>query len=159
MKKNSLSLSLPKWVHDFLEKYEFPLVSPEERMRFVLDLTLQNIERATGGPFGAAVFERNSGKLVSVGLNVVLKQSCSVAHAEMMAIMLAQQELGTLLEPGEKNKELLHTLYVFLKNNQKLEKTMNDLSLSIGGMKYRIGKMKRCLKRTLKTQPQPPIFC
>jgi sugar diacid utilization regulator len=72
---------------------------------------------------------------------------------------VAQQELGTLLEPGEKNKELLHTLYVFLKNNQKLEKTMNDLSLSIGGMKYRIGKMKRCLKRTLKTQPQPPIFC
>ncbi|MDP6330298.1 MAG: hypothetical protein QGF55_05525, partial [SAR324 cluster bacterium] len=85
MKKNSLSLSLPEWVHDFLEKYEFPLVSPEERMRFVLDLTLQNIERATGGPFGAAVFEKNSGKLVSVGVNVVMEQSCSVAHAEMMA--------------------------------------------------------------------------
>ena len=95
MKKNSLSLSLPEWVHDFLEKYEFPLVSHVERMRFVLDLTLQNIERATGGPFGAAVFERNSGKLVSVGVNVVMEQSCSAAHAEMMAIMLAQQELGT----------------------------------------------------------------
>ena len=95
MKKNSLTLSLPEWIDDFLKQYHFPLVSNEERMRFVLKLTLQNIEKTTGGPFGAAVFERESGQLVSVGVNVVLKQGCSAAHAEMMAIMLAQQELGT----------------------------------------------------------------
>ena len=95
MKKNSLTLSLPEWIDDFLKEYQFPLVSNEERMRFVLKLTLQNIEKTTGGPFGAAVFERKSGQLVSVGVNVVLKQGCSAAHAEMMAIMLAQQELGT----------------------------------------------------------------
>ena len=95
MKKNSLTLSLPEWIDDFLKQYQFPLVSNEERMRFVLKLTLQNIEKTTGGPFGAAVFERESGQLVSVGVNVVLKQVCSAAHAEMMAIMLAQQELGT----------------------------------------------------------------
>ena len=95
MKKNSLTLSLPEWIDDFLKQYQFPLVSNEERMRFVLKLTLQNIEKTTGGPFGAAVFEMESGQLVSVGVNVVLKQGCSAAHAEMMAIMLAQQELGT----------------------------------------------------------------
>ena len=95
MKKNSLTLSLPEWIDDFLKQYQFPLVSNEERMRFVLKLTLQNIEKTTGGPFGAAVFERESGQLVSVGVNVVLNQGCYVAHAEMMAIMLAQQELGT----------------------------------------------------------------
>ena len=95
MKKNSLTLSLPDWIDDFLKQYQFPLVSNEERMRFVLKLTLQNIEKTTGGPFGAAVFERESGQLVSVGVNVVLNQGCSAAHAEMMAIMLAQQELGT----------------------------------------------------------------
>ena len=95
MKKNSLTLSLPEWIDDFLKQYQFPMVSNEERMRFVLKLTLQNIEKTTGGPFGAAVFERESGQLVSVGVNVVLKQGCSAAHAEMMAIMLAQQELGT----------------------------------------------------------------
>ena len=95
MTKNSLTLSLPEWIDDFLKQYQFPLVSNEERMRFVLKLTLQNIEKTTGGPFGAAVFERESGQLVSVGVNVVLKQGCSAAHAEMMAIMLAQQELGT----------------------------------------------------------------
>ena len=95
MKKKSLTLSLPEWIDDFLKEYQFPLVSNEERMRFVLKLTLQNIEKTTGGPFGAAVFERESGQLVSVGVNVVLKQGCSAAHAEMMAIMLAQKELGT----------------------------------------------------------------
>ena len=95
MKKNSLPLSLPEWSDDFLKQYQFRLVSNEERMRFVLKLTLQNIEKTTGGPFGAAVFERESGQLVSVGVNVVLNQGCSAAHAEMMAIMLAQQELGT----------------------------------------------------------------
>ena len=95
MKKNSLTLSLPEWIDDFLKEYQFPLVSNVERMRFVLKLTLQNIEKTTGGPFGAAVFERESGQLVSVGVNVVLNQGCSAAHAEMMAIMLAQQELGT----------------------------------------------------------------
>ncbi|MEC8237059.1 MAG: hypothetical protein VX063_05215, partial [SAR324 cluster bacterium] len=70
MKKNSLTLSLPEWIDDFLKQYQFPLVSNEERLRFVLKLTLQKIEKTTGGPFGAAVFERESGQLVSVGVNV-----------------------------------------------------------------------------------------
>ena len=39
MKKNSLTLSLPEWIDDFLKQYQFPLVSNEERMRFVLKLT------------------------------------------------------------------------------------------------------------------------
>ena len=95
MKKNSLTLSLPEWIDDFLKQYQLPLVSNEERMRFVLKLTLQNIEKTTGGPFGAAGFEKESGQLVSVGVNVVLKQGCSASLAEMMAIMLAKQELGT----------------------------------------------------------------
>ncbi len=62
-------------------------------MRFVLALTERNIREETGGPFGSAVFERDSGKLVSVGVNVVVRQNCSAAHAEMMALMLAQKEL------------------------------------------------------------------
>ena len=45
MKKNSLTLSLPEWIDDFLKQYQFPLDSNEERMRFVLKLTLKNIEK------------------------------------------------------------------------------------------------------------------
>lgn len=66
----------------------------EKQMRFVLELTERNIREKTGGPFGAAVFEQHSGKLVSVGVNVVVGQNCSAAHAEMMALMLAQKKLG-----------------------------------------------------------------
>ncbi len=90
-----LTLSLPTWISDFLAGHSFPLVSHEERMRFVLKMTSRNISEKTGGPFGAAVFERKSGKLLSVGVNVVVREHCSAAHAEMMALMLAQQKLRT----------------------------------------------------------------
>ena len=43
---------------------------------------------------GAAVFDAVSGRLVAVGVNRVVSQNCSVAHAEMMAIMIAQQRLS-----------------------------------------------------------------
>ena len=63
-------------------------------MSFVLALTERNIREKTGGPFGSAVFEIASGKLVSLGVNVVVQQNCSAAHAEMMALMLAQKKLS-----------------------------------------------------------------
>ena len=87
-----LTLRLPDWVPAFVAEHAFPLASNEERMRFVLALTERNIREQTGGPFGAAVFERESGALVSVGVNVVVAEGCSAAHAEMMALMLAQQK-------------------------------------------------------------------
>jgi len=91
---NQLTLTLPYWIDSFLAKYPKIISDQEEQMRFVLSLTEQNIREKTGGPFGAAVFEQESGKLVSVGVNVVIQQNCSAAHAEMMALMLAQKELG-----------------------------------------------------------------
>lgn len=59
MKKNSLTLSLPEWIDDFLKQYQFPLVSNEERMRFVLKLTLQNIEKTTGDPLAQQSLKGN----------------------------------------------------------------------------------------------------
>jgi len=89
-----LNLELPDWIDSFLTEYPTVMLSMETQMRFVLDLTERNIIEETGGPFGAAVFEQESGKLVSVGVNVVVKQNCSAAHAEMMALMLAQKKIG-----------------------------------------------------------------
>ena len=91
---NQLNLSLPDWINSFLNEYPKIIPEDEKQMRFVLALTERNIREETGGPFGAAVFERDSGKLVSVGVNVVVQQNCSAAHAEMIALMLAQKELG-----------------------------------------------------------------
>lgn len=65
-------------------------------------------------------------------------------------IKIGQKELGPLLVDIEKNYELLHTLYIFLKNSQKLEKTTQDLALSIGGIKYRISKIEKMLNIDLK---------
>jgi len=68
--------------------------SIEERMRLVITLARLNIEHKTGGPFGAAVFEQESGKLIAAGVNIVIAANCSIAHAEIVAISIAQQMLG-----------------------------------------------------------------
>lgn len=49
-----------------------------------------------------------------------------------------------------RKKELLHTLYVFLLNNQRLKETMDELTLSIGGVQYRIKQIEEQLQISLK---------
>lgn len=65
----------------------------EDRMRFVLGLARENIA-AGGGPFAAAVFEHGSGRLLAAGVNRVVTSGYSCAHAEMIALTLAQHRLG-----------------------------------------------------------------
>src|ERR1051325_11856379 len=69
--------------------------SDEERMRLAIAVARVNVERATGGPFGAAIFEAPSGRLVSVGMNSVVRLNNCTLHAEMMAFMMAQQRVGS----------------------------------------------------------------
>ncbi|MDH5640742.1 MAG: nucleoside deaminase [Nitrospira sp.] len=59
-------------------------------MRFVVEVASMNVARDTGGPFAAAVFETNSGRLVAVGMNLVVSTNCSLAHAELVALANAQ---------------------------------------------------------------------
>ncbi len=94
MKNVELVLSLPEWLRDRLGREDRRLGSIEDRVRFVIELARENIERRTGGPFGAAVFEAESGRLISAGVNLVELSHCSIAHAEMIAIGTAQQVLG-----------------------------------------------------------------
>jgi tRNA(Arg) A34 adenosine deaminase TadA len=86
-----LVLTLPHWLRDVLAQEDRRFDSVEARMRFVIELARANIEQRTGGPFGAAVFEADSGRLVSAGVNLVESARCSIAHAEMVAIALAQR--------------------------------------------------------------------
>jgi tRNA(Arg) A34 adenosine deaminase TadA len=88
-------LRLPGWVGAFVDGKGPAFASIEERMRFVIELSRVNVERRTGGPFGAAVFERDSGRVVGVGVNLVESGKCSIAHAEMVAIAVAQQAVGS----------------------------------------------------------------
>jgi tRNA(Arg) A34 adenosine deaminase TadA len=88
-------LTLPDWAPDAIAQAPAPDASAEERMRWVIGLARTNFERDTGGPFAAAVFEEPSGRLVSMGVNRVVPGGCSSAHAEVMALSLAQRALGT----------------------------------------------------------------
>jgi tRNA(Arg) A34 adenosine deaminase TadA len=101
------TVSLPTWVTesvDFAEPYE----DDDARMRLAVGLADQNVERGTGGPFGAAIFERGTGALISVGVNSVVRLNNSTLHAEMVAFQLAQKRIAsyTLSEPGFAEYEL-----------------------------------------------------
>ncbi|HSO21079.1 MAG TPA: nucleoside deaminase, partial [Desulfosarcina sp.] len=61
----------------------------------VIELARRNVDAETGGPFGAAIFESRSGRLVAPGVNRVIPGNCSAAHAEIIAIMLAQKICNT----------------------------------------------------------------
>jgi len=77
-------------------------------MTLVVELARRNVREGTGGPFAAAVFESETGRLVAPGLNRVEPEECSVAHAEIVALMFAQKVLGTfdLGSPGLPSCEL-----------------------------------------------------
>jgi tRNA(Arg) A34 adenosine deaminase TadA len=64
-------------------------------MGFVIELSALNVRHGTGGPFGAAVFGMDDGTLLAAGVNLVFSGKCSVLHAEITALILAQQKLET----------------------------------------------------------------
>jgi len=101
LRYGKIVLELPAWVEPFLARQEAAFNSMEARMRLAIELSRQNIEHRTGGPFGAAIFETRSGRLVSVGVNLVEASNCSILHAEMVAIVLAQQAVGSYDLGGE----------------------------------------------------------
>jgi tRNA(Arg) A34 adenosine deaminase TadA len=89
------SLGLPVWAVTELNRLPAFMPSLEERMAAVIKFSRLNFQQQTGGPFAAGVFERDSGRLVVIGVNRVVPGNCSSAHAEVMALSLAQQLLGT----------------------------------------------------------------
>jgi len=92
--ETGFSVMLPPWMQEVLHSGKVFFSSPEEKMRWVIDLSHLNVEHKTGGPFAAAVFEENSGRLVAAGVNLVLFSGLSIAHAEITAVSLAQKTLS-----------------------------------------------------------------
>jgi tRNA(Arg) A34 adenosine deaminase TadA len=82
-------LTLPVWVHESVDT-DRAYVGDEAKVELAVALSRTNIEAGTGGPFGAAVFGPDD-RIIAIGVNRVLPHSCSLAHAETMAYMLAQQ--------------------------------------------------------------------
>ena len=82
-------LTLPAWVHESVDTQRV-YVGDAAKVELAIALSRMNIEAGSGGPFGAAVFGPDE-RIISVGVNRVLPHTCSLAHAETMAYMLAQQ--------------------------------------------------------------------
>lgn len=89
-----IHLKLPDWIVEEVGDPARCYPTLEERMGLAVRLAARNVAEG-GGPFGAAVFEIESGRLVAPGVNRVVPEHCSLAHAESMAIMVAQQAWRT----------------------------------------------------------------
>ncbi len=86
-------LTLPAWIHDQIDLGRaYP--DDEAKVALAIELSRLNVEHASGGPFGAVVFGPDH-TVIAAGVNRVVPHNTSLAHAENMAYMLAQQRLQT----------------------------------------------------------------
>lgn len=107
MQPLAVHLEYPGWVYQFVD-WDHAFTTDEEKMRLAIGISRENVERETGGPFGAAIFERDTGRVVGVGMNSVVRLNNAALHGEMVAFMMAQKRLGsyTLAAPGMPVHEL-----------------------------------------------------
>ena len=101
-------MEYPDWVHEVVD-WQATLPTVQDRMRLAIRLSRENVERETGGPFGAVVVERDTGRIVAVGMNSVVRLHNCTLHGEMVAFMMAQQRLQsyTLNAAGMPAHELI----------------------------------------------------
>ena len=89
-----IHIEYPDWIASLVD-WDRVYRSDSDRMAVAIAVSRANIGVAGGGPFGAAVFEDQSGRLVSVGMNCVVRYNNCVLHAEVMAFMMAQAKVGS----------------------------------------------------------------
>jgi tRNA(Arg) A34 adenosine deaminase TadA len=89
-----ITLQAPSWLEGFLKVRHSTCSSMTERMELVIELSRLNVEHGTGGPFSAGIFDMDTNLLLAPGVNMVVESGCSIAHAEVMAIITAQKLLG-----------------------------------------------------------------
>ena len=104
----SVHIGYPDWVASAVD-WKRTYATDQDRMRLAIALARHNVEHETGGPFGAAIFERGTGKLVAVGMNSVVRLNNCTLHGEMVAFMMAQRRVGSfsLSAPGLPAHELV----------------------------------------------------
>ena len=88
----SIEIALPEWLLA-LNRESRCFGDDGAAMDFVFEAVRRNIADG-GGPFGAMVTDA-SGAMVAVGVNRVRPAGQSVLHGEVVALMLAQQKLGS----------------------------------------------------------------
>ena len=72
--------------------------SPEYYMREAIRLSVQNVEKGSGGPFAAVIVK--DGVIIASGVNLVTTNNDPTAHAEVIAIREACAALQTFQLDG-----------------------------------------------------------
>ncbi|HEX5952783.1 MAG TPA: nucleoside deaminase [Rhodanobacteraceae bacterium] len=84
--------TLPAWIAESVDSSRiYP--NADARIALAIQLARSNVDYASGGPFGAAIFDA-IGRVVAVGVNRVEWLKSSLAHAEIVALASAQRKLG-----------------------------------------------------------------
>lgn len=114
MNLTSATLQLPAWLAAIVRApIALPSAAAENsdalRMQWTIELAARNVAEKTGGPFAAIIVEETSGQCVAAGVNLVVNSGMSIAHAEAVAIMLAQLQAKTFDLAGKPPQR--HTLY------------------------------------------------
>ena len=104
---STCAFTLPEWLDRFIAEWTEPLDSVEQRMALAIALSSENVKHHTGGPFGAIVVECRTGQLLGAGVNLVTALELSIAHAEMVAVSLAQSAAGNWNLGAEGEVELV----------------------------------------------------
>jgi tRNA(Arg) A34 adenosine deaminase TadA len=105
-----IHIEYPPWIKQMVD-WDRHYINDEEKMRLAIELSRENILQKTGGPFASAIFEIDSGKLVAVGINMVVPLNNSILHGEIVAFMMAQTKLKsfTLSASGMPSHEIFTT--------------------------------------------------
>jgi tRNA(Arg) A34 adenosine deaminase TadA len=103
-----IHIEYPPWIDQVVD-WKRSSFSDEDRMRVAIDVAKANVEHGTGGPFGAAIFENESGRLIAVGMNSVVRYNNCTLHGEMVAFMMAQQAVGSFTLKNERVEHQLFT--------------------------------------------------
>ncbi len=88
-----ITIDIPDWLEVCINS-DRTLNSDEEKMLLAIEIARKSIESG-GGPFGAVIINKRTGKLLSCGANLVVKNNLSILHAEIVAIMIAQKQVNS----------------------------------------------------------------
>jgi tRNA(Arg) A34 adenosine deaminase TadA len=91
----SLCYSVPAWLAAWSRFLPQALPDDAAAMAIAIEAASLNVREGTGGPFGALVVDTPSGRPLAVAVNLVVTAHASALHAEIVALLLAQQAART----------------------------------------------------------------
>lgn len=125
---------------------------PEREFQMGVSTSSENICQADGYYEEAitALKMSNSSEKILLFENISVAGLLIYSKNKQVIKQKAKKMLGPIYENKSENTELIKTLYVFLSNGGNLEKSMDELTLSMSGLRYRIKRLEELLGKNLR---------